>query len=60
VHARWPIAGLGIAMLVCLVSMGAARRSESMRRYFGLVERAFYAGTIGFLFVVAIELVRTR
>ncbi|MFZ2057039.1 MAG: DUF998 domain-containing protein [Acidimicrobiales bacterium] len=60
VQARGPIAGLGIAMLVSLISMGAARRSESMRHYFGLVERAFYAGTIGFLFVVAIELVRTR
>ena len=60
VQARWPIAGLGIAMLVSLLSMGATRRSESMRHYFGLVERAFYAGTIGFLFVVAIELVRTR
>ena len=60
VHARWPIAGLGTAMLVSLISMGAARRSESMRHYFGLVERAFYAGTIAFLFVVAIELVRTR
>ena len=60
VHARGPIAGLGIAMLVCLISMGAARRSESMRHYFGVVERAFYAGTIGFLFVVAFELVRTR
>jgi len=47
-------------MLVSLISMGAARRSESMRHYFGLVERAFYAGTIAFLFVVAIELVRTR
>jgi hypothetical protein len=60
VHARGPIAGLGIKMLVCLISMGAARRSETMRHYFGLVERAFYAGTIGFLFVVAIDLVRTR
>lgn len=60
VQARGPIAGLGIAMLVSLLSMGATRRSESMRHYFGLVERAFYAGTIGFLFVVAIELVRTR
>jgi hypothetical protein len=60
VQARGPIAGLGIAMLVSLISMGATRRSESMRHYFGLVERAFYAGTIGFLFVVAIELVRTR
>jgi len=59
-HARGPIDGLGIAMLVCLLSMGTARRSESMRRYFGLVERAFYTGTIAFLFVVAIELVRTR
>ena len=45
-------------MLVCLISMGAARRSETMRHYFGLVERAFYTGTIGFLFVVAIDLVR--
>jgi len=60
VHARGPIDGLGIAMLVCLFSMGAARRSESMRHYFGLVERAFYVGTIAFLLVVAIELVKTR
>ena len=58
--ASRPIVGLGIAMLVALISMGAARRGESMRHYFGLVERAFYAGAIGFLFVVAIELVRTR
>ena len=60
VHARGPIDGLGIAMLLCLFSMGAARRSESVRHYFGLLERAFYAGTIAFLLVVAIELVRTR
>jgi len=59
-HARGPIAGLGIAMLVSLILMGAARRSESMRHYFGLVERAFYAETMAFLLVVAIELVRTR
>lgn len=54
--ARGAIVGLGIAMLVCLVSMGGTRRSESMRHYFGLVERAFYAAAIGFLLVVAIEL----
>ena len=60
VHAREPIAGLGIAMLVCLISIGAARRSDALHQYFGVVERAFYAGTIGFLFVVAFELVRTR
>ena len=60
VHARGAIVGLGIAMLVSLISMGAARRSESMHHYFGIVERAFYAGTIGFLFVVAFELVGTR
>ena len=60
VHARRPIVGLAIVMLVSLISMRVARRSESMRHYFGLVERAFYAGTIGFLFVVAYELVRTR
>ena len=60
VLASQPIAGLGIAMLVCLIAMGASRRSGSLRHYFGLVERAFYAATIGLLFVVAIELVRTR
>lgn len=60
VQGRLPIIGLGIAMLVCLISMGGIRRSESMHHYFGLVERAFYAGTIGFLLVVAIELVETH
>ena len=60
VHARGPIVGLGIVMLVSLITMGVTRQSEAMRHYFGLVERAFYAGTIGFLFVVAFELVRTR
>ena len=59
-QARWPIIGLGIVMLVCLISMSGIRRSESMHHYFGLVERAFYAGTIGFLLVVAIELVETH
>lgn len=59
-HASGLIAGLGLAMLVTLIAMGVARRSESMRHYFGLVERAFYVGTIAFLLVVAIELVRTR
>jgi hypothetical protein len=60
VHARGPIIGLGAVMLVSLIAMGPVRRSESGRRYFGLVERAFYAGAIAFLFVVAVELIRTR
>jgi hypothetical protein len=47
-------------MLASWISLGAARRSVRMRRYFGFVERTFYAGTIGFLFVVATELVRTH
>lgn len=59
-QARRPVTGLGIAMLVCLISMGASRRSDSMRHYFGLVERAFYLAAVGFLFVVGIELLRTR
>ena len=59
-HVRGPISGLGIAMLVSLITMGVGRRSESMRHYFGLLERAFYAATFGFLFVVAIELIKTR
>lgn len=58
--ARGTIVGLGIAMLVCLIAMPITRRNESIRRYFGLVERAFYAATIGFLLVVAVELIRTR
>jgi len=44
-------------MLVCLISMGAAGEASRCAT-FGVVERAFYAGTIGFLFVVAFELVR--
>jgi len=60
VHERGPIVGLGIAMLVSLISMGVTRRSEAMRHYLGLVERAFYAGAIGFLSVVAFGLVGTR
>ncbi|HEV8064907.1 MAG TPA: DUF998 domain-containing protein [Acidimicrobiales bacterium] len=59
-QAGAPITGLGIAMLILLVSMGAVRRSQSAHRFFGLVERAFYAGTIAFLLVVGFELVRTR
>jgi Protein of unknown function (DUF998) len=54
------IVGLGVVMLVSLVSMGAVRRSESTHRYFGLVERAFYVGAIGFLAVVAIQPVKMR
>jgi hypothetical protein len=46
VHVREPISGLGIAMLVSLISMGVGRRSESIRHYFGLSERAFYAVTL--------------
>jgi hypothetical protein len=58
--ARGVIVGLGIAMLVSLISMGAVQHSESMRRYFGLVERAFYIGAIGFLAVVATQLLRAH
>jgi Protein of unknown function (DUF998) len=58
--ARSPLVGLGVAMAICLLAMGTARRTHATRRYFGLIERAFYAGALAALLVVGIELIRTR
>ncbi|MGH9171607.1 MAG: DUF998 domain-containing protein [Acidimicrobiales bacterium] len=52
------VVGLGIEMLVTSIALGPVRRHETMRRYFGLVERAFYAGALAFFFIVSIELIR--
>lgn len=44
-------AGLSVALTVTLVLMFAARLSESVRRYFGLIERLFYVSCISWLVV---------
>ena len=51
---------LGVVMIASIIGTGAARRSESVRRYFGLVERVFYVGVISFQSVAGAQLVTIR
>ena len=52
------VTGLGYEMVVALIALGASRGTESLRGYFGLVERAFYAGAIAFFLIVGVQLVQ--
>jgi hypothetical protein len=52
------VTGLGYGMAVALIALGASRRTESFRGYFGLVERAFYAGAIAFFAIVGVQLLQ--
>jgi hypothetical protein len=62
---RWPtaghvIVGLGALMVVSLLMMGAARSYAAARQRFGAIERVWYVAAIAMLFVVGVELLRTR
>jgi hypothetical protein len=62
-HAVWPglssvSSAFGWVMVACLIVMAMARRSTSIRSWFGAIERVFYLAMLGWVAVFAVACLR--